>query len=238
MDPYPEFFIEAASIRGVYESTSQDAAAIARLLGAHGVRTVLDLPCGFGRIAGPLHHQGFEVTAVDASPAQIDTARKRNPGPDYQVGDMLNPPSGPFDAMLNIYTSFGYMPDEAQDRLCLGRWHGALRSGGILVLETLDTERVAKIDEDERDLQRDDGVFVRKTGSLTEYIFTDPVTRIMSIEYRLNGQVFTSRTRLYHRDQLLHMLRDAGFPKVELYSSFELEPVAPTSHTVFVAIKQ
>lgn len=237
MEPYPEFFIKAADLRGVYDTTDADAEAIAGLLRERGARTVLDLPCGFGRMAGPLHKLGFEVTGVDASGAQLDVARTRNPGPAYLCGDMRDPPAGPYDAMLNLYTSFGYMPSEAEDAACLARWCEILRPGGILVLETLDTVEVAAIDETERHLQRPDGVFVRHTGPLTEHIFTDPDTNVMSITYMMDGLEFTSRTRLYHRDRLAALLRDSGFSEVHVYGGFDLSPVEPEGHTVFLAVR-
>jgi SAM-dependent methyltransferase len=237
MDPYPDFFIKAAELRGVYDSTEEDAAALAALLTARGARRVLDIPCGFGRIAGPLHARGFDVVGVDASAAQLAEAEARNPGPTYRLGDMKAPPDGPFDAVLNIYTSFGYMPTPAEDAACLAAWHAVLRPGGILVLETLDTVRVAAIDETERHLQRPDGVFVRETGPLTEHIYTDPDTNIMSITYAMDGQEFTSRTRLYHRDDLRRLLQEAGFARVEVYAGFDLSPVEADSHTLFLAVK-
>lgn len=235
MEPYPEFFIEAATLRGVYDTSFDDAKAIATLLREVGAKTVLDVPCGFGRIAGPLHQFGFQVTGVDASADQIGAAEVRNPGPTYQVGSMAQPPAGPFDAVLNLYTSFGYMACEDDDQCCLEQWRAVLRPGGILILETLDTERVAMIDDSERHLMREDGVFVRQTGPLTEFIATDPATRIMSIEYHLHDQVFTSRTRLYPRQDLVSRLYAAGFATVEVFSSFEKAPPFLGSPLVFIA---
>mmetsp|Transcript_18343 Transcript_18343/g.29481 ORF Transcript_18343/g.29481 Transcript_18343/m.29481 type:complete len:238 (+) Transcript_18343:14510-15223(+) len=237
MDPYPAFFVRAAQMRGVYDSTSEDVTALSRLLERQKAKAVLDLPCGFGRISGPLHAAGFDVTGVDLSEDQLAIARSDNPGPTYVRGDFLSPPEGPFDAVLNIYTSFGYSETEEKDKQCLVAWYEILRSGGVLILETLDTVRVAAIDETERHLQRADGVFVRKTGDLVEHIYTDPETNIMSISYQLDGQEFTSRTRLYHRDRLIALMHEAGFSKVEVFKNLDLDPVEATSHTVFVATK-
>jgi SAM-dependent methyltransferase len=237
MEPYPAFFVEAARVRGVYDNTLDDASVIMAMLRARNARRVLDVPCGFGRIAGPLHTAGFDVVAVDASTEQLDLARRLNPGPEYLLGNMIEPPRGPFDVILNLYTSFGYMADARGDQLCLIRWNEVLRPGGLLVIETLDTARVAAIDESERHLQRDDGVFVRVTGPLTEYISTDWQTNIMSIDYRIGNQRFVSRTRLYHRDDLVTMLRDSGFSIVQVYSNLKCSPVMPLGSTVFFATK-
>lgn len=235
MEPYPSFFVEAASLRGVYDDTAADVRAIIRLLRREGAQRILDLPCGFGRIAGPLHEAGFDIVGIDASEDQVALARTRNPGPDYRIGDMRLPPAGPFDVLLNIYTSFGYMPDTETDRACLRAWRDCLRPGALLVIETLDTVRVAAIDERERHLQRDDGVFVRVTGPLTEYISTDWSTNVMTIDYRIGEKRFVSRTRLYHRDEIARMLREEGFSDVRIYRDLDLQAVGPDSHTVFLA---
>jgi tellurite methyltransferase len=46
------------------------------LMQERGVRTALDIGCGVGRHAIYLAEQGFQVTAIDASPAGLDVARQ------------------------------------------------------------------------------------------------------------------------------------------------------------------
>jgi len=235
MEPYPKFFKEAAELRGVYDDTESDVNSIAAILDDHGAKRILDIPCGFGRISGPLVQRGFDVTAVDLSADQLELAKKLNPGPDYQIGNMSDPPLQNYDALLNIYTSFGYLPDEQSDFKCLLAWRKALREGGLLILETLDIERVNAIDDQERHLQQEDGSFHRTTGPLTEYIYTDPTTHIMSIDYNLAGEQFTSRTRLYHRNDLVGLLKQAGFNDIQIFSDFDRRPAFLASPIVICA---
>jgi len=54
----------------------------------YGLRTALDAGCGVGYFFGFLLDLGFEVTAFDARPANIDEARRRHPGVSFHVADM------------------------------------------------------------------------------------------------------------------------------------------------------
>src|SRR5689334_10135871 len=53
---------------------------IARLLGAHGARAVLDLGCGNGSLTGSLSRQGFDMVGLDVSASGVERARRQNPG--------------------------------------------------------------------------------------------------------------------------------------------------------------
>src|SRR6185312_5184831 len=49
-----------------------------------------------------------------------------------------------FDAVFNLWTSFGYFENETEDRLVLDRAFRALRPGGAFVLETVNLYAVLR----------------------------------------------------------------------------------------------
>ncbi|MGF6884884.1 hypothetical protein ABIA39_008625 [Nocardia sp. GAS34] len=52
------------------------------------------------------------------------------------LGDsMRTPPAGPFDAIVNLWTSFGTLPTSADDESALRAWRQVLTPGGALVME-------------------------------------------------------------------------------------------------------
>src|SRR5690348_3930676 len=83
VDTYGPAYMRIAERLGGYDSTSEDAAAMVRLLGLRPGTTVVDAGCGFGRYCAALAEQGMEATGIDISPAAIAEAEKRSPGPRY-----------------------------------------------------------------------------------------------------------------------------------------------------------
>ena len=51
---------------------------------------VLDLGCGPGHVTSYLADQGLDVTGIDLSSGMVAEARKRNPGPRFEQGSMLD----------------------------------------------------------------------------------------------------------------------------------------------------
>jgi len=107
---------------------------------APGAR-ILDVPCGYGRHASALARRGFRVVGVDLSRAMIAEARRRSaPGPRlaFVRADMRRIAfCGEFDAVINLYTSFGYFTP-AQNQAVLRRMARALRPGGTLLIDHRD----------------------------------------------------------------------------------------------------
>src|SRR5436853_5022810 len=82
---------------------------------------ILDLPCGQGRHAIELARRGYAVTGADLSPFMIEAAAERARSAGVQVrwvtGDMRQVlPEAAFDLSLNLFTSFGYFADLADDQ--------------------------------------------------------------------------------------------------------------------------
>jgi 2-polyprenyl-3-methyl-5-hydroxy-6-metoxy-1,4-benzoquinol methylase len=111
-------------------------------LGLEHDQRVLDLPCGHGRHSVELARRGLRVVGVDLNDAPLEMARAAARDAGVQVDlrrvDMREIEfRSEFDAVLNLWTSFGYFESEADDRLVLERIWRALRPGGALVIETI-----------------------------------------------------------------------------------------------------
>ncbi len=111
-----------------------------------GPMRVLDLACGSGRHARAFNLLGCAVTGLDLAQRSIDEARST--GPDaiqYHVGDMRHFKLGKsFEVITNLFTSFGYFDDEADNLKVLQAVKSHLVPQGIFVLDFLNVEKAIR----------------------------------------------------------------------------------------------
>ena len=109
---------------------------------------VLDACCGPGRHSLELASRGYRVTGIDITDAYLEAARES--AGDLATVSFLHADvrefemPGAFDLAINLYTSFGYFADPAEDLAALRRLRGALKEGGALVIETTGKETAAR----------------------------------------------------------------------------------------------
>ncbi len=164
------------------------------------------------------------MVGVDATPAQIALAEQHHPGPDYRVGDMRTPPDGPFDAVLNLFSSFGYFDDPADDVACLQAWHDVLRPGGVLVLELMHRDALARL------WGQDHEPAIRH-----ELLTTDWVTGRHTSTVELGGQRRVFRTRIYTVTELVRLCTEVGFVDIEVFGALDGTPFDPSTRLVVCA---
>jgi predicted TPR repeat methyltransferase len=101
-----------------------------------GVRSVLDLCCGTGLLAGELVVRGYRVVGVDASEAMLALAHERL-GSEAVLSRMTLPDmavAGVFDAAVCTFDSLNYLTPE-ELRLTMGAVAGCLRPAGWFVFD-------------------------------------------------------------------------------------------------------
>jgi SAM-dependent methyltransferase len=107
--------------------------------------TILDLACGKGRHAKYLYKQGFDVTGVDLSEESILYAKQyEKPGLHFEVHDMCLPYPQKFDAVFNLFTSFGYFDNEIDNLKTIKAIKDELKSSGFGVIDFLNVELAIK----------------------------------------------------------------------------------------------
>lgn len=228
------FFPKIFSILGKFESTKQDTRDLIKLFGMPVGSRVLDIPCGFGRFSYLLSKSGYVVTGVDASSYLLNIGRSKYPGPQYIQGDMRFPPSGPFDVVLNLWTSFGYFDNPDEDKVALFAWYHVLRPGGVLVMEITDLER-AKF---ENPIMNSELTYKkRKVGEVIEEAWIDWSLQKATIRYSIYSKSFLGVTRIYSRNQLINLLNQVGFSSISCYGGFDSSPKLAENRLVIKAVK-
>jgi SAM-dependent methyltransferase len=232
LDTYGPAFMRVAAALGSYDTTAEDAGAMVELLGLRAGTTVVDAGCGFGRFCAALQALGMQTTGIDISPAALAEAERRSPGPRYLLHDLTQPlpdDLGPFDVLVNVYSSYGYGATEAEDLAMLRVFHGLLKPGGWIVMQLSDLER------SRFRLRTDEGVVVRETNGVIETLDVDFTTGRLHVRYELGDDVVHSRIRMYERADLEAMFAAVGFTDIRGYGDFSGGPKRPEDRLVLVA---
>ncbi|MFY0253870.1 class I SAM-dependent methyltransferase [Chitinophaga sp. 30R24] len=106
---------------------------------------MLDVACGKGRHAKYLADRGYQVTGIDLSIESINAAKKlENDHLSFFQHDMRLPFwINYFDVVFNFFTSFGYFDAQRDNDNALRTLSNALKPGGKLVLDYLNSNFVA-----------------------------------------------------------------------------------------------
>src|SRR3954468_22047935 len=93
---------------------------------------ILDVPCGQGRHAHLLAEAGFDVDGLDYSADLLRRAKDRGTGrtPRYTPAAMRSLPakwSRKSDAVLNLFTSFGFFTEPGDDARVLAEFARVLK---------------------------------------------------------------------------------------------------------------
>ena len=104
---------------------------------------ILDLPCGKGRHAMFLNKQGYDVVGADLSENSIDFAKVfENNTLKFTIHDMRNPLTGKYDAIFNLFTSFGYFNNNQANIMVLNNFKNALKKNGFVIIDFLNIKKV------------------------------------------------------------------------------------------------
>ena len=224
------------------ERDRRDVARVMELLGLPAGSRLLDVPCGQGRHAHLLAETGFRVDGYDLSAELLKRARARGTGPGlrYHFGDMRRLPSSwsnRFDAVLNLFTSFGFFADPADDRRVIREFARVLRPGGVLVWHGGSRDGVMA-----RFLHRDWWETSDGTVHAQERTF-DPLSGILTVESRWRGPGGSGqrehRIRLYTASALAELCANVGLIVEAAYDGWRDRPLRRrSSEMVLVARKE
>ena len=107
----------------------------------HG--SILDLACGKGRHARYLNKIGYDVTGVDLSENSIAFAKQfENHRLHFDVHNMCEPYHKQFNAVFNLFTSFGYFDDDADNLNTIKAIKAELNEFGFGVIDFMNSEFV------------------------------------------------------------------------------------------------
>ncbi len=212
-----------------WEKAAEETENLLRLANVPSGAGILDLCCGPGRHCLELARRGFRVTGVDRTARYIDAARckaaEENLAIELVVSDMRAfVRAGAFDAALNLFTSFGFFADEADDLAVARNLHASLVPGGVLVMELLGREVMARSFR-ERDwywVDESRGILMLEERRLRDDWGRIDTTWKLYRDGEWRTHAFS--LRLYSGTALRGLLHRAGFASVTIHGGLDGSP--------------
>jgi SAM-dependent methyltransferase len=210
------------------DMAEQELEQIGRLVSLPPGGAILDLGCGPGRHALPLARRGYAVTGVDRTARYLERAQADAAAEGLAVTfvqhDMrrFTQPEA-FDAVLNLFSTFGYFETRDDDDRVLRNAFASLKPGGVIVMEMLGKEQIAR-DFQERTWYpsaEGDEYLLEHHEVLDGFRgITNTWTVVRDGEHR----TFHVTVRIYSGVELEDALHRAGFRQVRLYGSLDGAP--------------
>lgn len=185
---------------------------------------VLDIGCGRGRHAVCLHEHGLDVDAFDISPACIAVAQRyAAPTLRFHVHDMRRPfAAGGYRCAFNMFTSFGYFADDAENARVVASAAQALDPDGRFVLDFLNAHWI---------VPRLTPFSVQVVGGVRFEIRREYADGFIlkTIAFEDAGQRFrfVERVKDIRLPTLQNFFTEAGLRVEAVFGDYDLSPYAP-----------
>ena len=179
---------------------------------------VLDLACGRGRHAIYLNQLGYDVLGVDLSENSIAIAKKNtNDTLHFEVHDMRIPFEQKFDAVFNLFTSFGYFENDEDNLKTLIAIRDSLSEYGFGVIDFFNVNHVlANLVADE--VKTVDNIdFHIKRYEKDGHIYKE-------IDFEDKGEKFhfTEKVKALTRADFEQMMAEADINLLDIFGDYKL----------------
>ncbi len=217
-------------------SAGQEVEQVVSLLKLQPGMSICDLCCGIGRHSVELGRLGYCVTGVDRTGLYIEQAKKKadEQGLNIRfVQDDMRSFCEPntFDAVINIFTSFGYFEKVTDDERVLENVYKSLKDGGKFLVDIIGKEVLARIFQEKR-WYEEDGTIILEEAKLSED-WSSIENRWIIIRDDKRDE-FRFSLRLYSAAQLSELLKSCGFGKVEIHGDLSGTPYDQTAKRLVV----
>ena len=179
---------------------------------------ILDLPCGKGRHAVFLNSLGYKVTGADLAENSIIEAKKmKNKSLHFEVADMRKPLVNKYDAIFNLFTSFGYFEDDKEDILILQNIKNGLTKNGIFVFDFLNAENV-KLNLVAKETKTVDNI----TFHITRKIENGFIIKNISFFADEKQHSYTERVKYLDLEKMKMFFEKVGFTITNIFGDYNL----------------
>ena len=194
--------------------------------------TVLDLACGKGRHSIYLNQLGFTVLGADLSENSIAEANKNaNETLHFKVHDMREPFEEKFDAIFNLFTSFGYFENDEDNLTTLKAIKESLSDYGFAVIDFMNVSQVIEtlVPEEIKTMEGID--FHIKRYLKENHIYKE-------IDFEDQGQKFhfTEKVKALTLKDFEDLMEEAGIYLLDIFGDYKLKKFHKTESERLIMI--
>ena len=181
---------------------------------------ILDLPCGKGRHAVFLNSLGYKVTGGDLSDNSITHAKKfENENLHFLMHDMREALNNKYDAVFNLFTSFGYFEDDKEDIGILENIKNGLKKEGSFVFDFLNAEKV-KANLVAKEIKIVDEI----SFNIERQIINGFIIKNISFIADNKHHSFTERVKYLDIEKMRLYFEKVGFTITNIFGDYTLTP--------------
>lgn len=192
---------------------------------------VLDLCGGYGRIGIPLAKRDCEVSIQDLNKDFLKRAKKEaeRQKTDIKIihSDMRKIPfKNKFDAVINIFTSFGYLEDDKEDNRVLKSINKSLKPRGKFLIDILNGNWL-KNNYQPRTWRKSNDILVLEENTLDRKTNRN-ISKITILDLKKCKSFSTIiKLRIYEFNELKNILSNNGFKIIKRYGGLNGERFFP-----------
>lgn len=179
---------------------------------------ILDLACGRGRHAVYLNSLGFNVTGADLSANSISYAKQfENDTLHFVEHDMFETFNKPFDAIFNLFTSFGYFDKDVDNLNTIKAIKADLNASGFGVIDFMNSEFV--IDNlVPNEIKTVDGI----DFNLKRYVDAGYIVKDISFTANDESYNYQERVRGFTLSDFEALFEEAGVYLLDVFGDYKL----------------
>ena len=179
---------------------------------------LLDLGCGKGRHSIFLNSLGYNLVGADLSKNSIQFAKKfENDRLHFVEHDMRNPFKNKYNAVLNLFTSFGFFEDDNEDIAILKNIKNSLLPNGIAVIDFMNAEKVTA-NLVPKEVQTIDGI----TFHISRYIDKGFVVKEINFEADGEQHTYYEKVKSLDLDKINNYISSVGFKIKHIFGNYQL----------------
>ena len=180
---------------------------------------VLDLACGKGRHSIYLNQLGYEVVGADLSENSIAEANKsENETLKFQVHDMRETFDDKFDAIFNLFTSFGYFENDEDNLTTLKAMKESLTEYGFAVIDFMNVNQVIDnlVPEEVKNVENID-------FHIKRYVSDGHIYKEIDFEDQDQKFHFTEKVKALTLQDFEAMMEEAGIYLLDIFGDYKLK---------------